>query len=197
MNAPADRFAPLLARLRARAWLGAALWALGAGLAVAGVLRLAGLPHAGLAGAGAALAVGTTLRLVGRAWRVDPPRLAAHLDRRFPELEESAALLLVEADGLPTLARLQRARVAPRWAKVTEAPGRWLPSLRPGMPLALGALGLALFLAAPWWRGAFVDGPGRPAADATRAAATADAPGPALLGITVRPPPTRTCRPTR
>lgn len=188
MIASADRFTPLLARLRTGAWLSAALWALGAGLAVAGVLRLAGLPYASLAGAGAALAAGATLRLAGKAWRVDPPRLAAHLDRRFPELEESAALLLVEADDLPALARLQRARVAPRWATVTGAPGRWLPSLRPGLPLALGTLGLALFLSAPWWRAAFVDGPGRPVEDAARGAATADAPVPALLDITVRPP---------
>ena len=83
----------ILARLKRRTWGGTVLRVAASGLLVFGLASAAGAPGA------AALALGLALltllaRLAGRAHRtLDRVRLAEHLDRCFPELEESAALL--------------------------------------------------------------------------------------------------------
>jgi hypothetical protein len=150
MTLPEQRFQPLLRQLRRRAWGRNLIIALAAGLLVAGVLRAVRPESAILVGAGVTLLLLIVGRLRGAAWRINSTRLAAHLDRRFPELEESAELLLADPAGLPTLQRLQRARVEPRWAVVATTPSRWLPRRRMTTPLLLALLGALLFLGSPY-----------------------------------------------
>ncbi len=71
------------------------------------------------------------LLAVNRPWRVDPVRIAGHLDRTYPEMEESGSLFLKPPEHLTLLERLQLHRVAsslaPR-ASVRPGPGTF------GMP---------------------------------------------------------------
>lgn len=49
--------------------------------------------------------------VVSRPWRIDAVRVARHLDRTYPEMEESGVLFLKPPDSLTLLERLQRNRV--------------------------------------------------------------------------------------
>lgn len=59
--------------------------------------------------------------------RLGPPAVARQLDRLFPELEDSAGLLLQDGAALPFLGQLQQQRVAQRLAELATAPAPLLP----------------------------------------------------------------------
>ncbi len=187
-------FESALARLHRRAWARAGLRALASGLLAAGLLAVFISPDQALtvlpvAGALSALLALLIIRLRGPEWRLDTDRFAAHLDRRFPEFEESSALLATGPDGLSTVAQLQRARIEPEWPRVAQEPARWLPPLGPGRPLALALLGITLLLAAPWLRDIAAPALRERAGDAGLAGITNDdVRAPRLLGIEVTPP---------
>lgn len=189
------RFPGLLARLRRRAWLAAGTRSLAAGLLVAAAVALFA-PDPGLAlpaGLGVAALTLVALRALGAAWRWRLQDVAAHLDRRFPELEESAGLLLTSGGELTDLRRWQRERIEPRWARVEAEPDRWLPRLGLGRWLALGALALVLLVAAPMLRplltSVFDDlAAAGETMGVTGTPSATQALQPRLLGVTVSPP---------
>ena len=121
---------------------------------LAGLLLLGALAARWPAGRTGLLA-GALAVLAGAAWQLWPLRrlglaaVARQLDRLFPELEDSAGLLLADAAALPFLGQLQQQRVGQRLGELaaTRAPllpvlfgNSWLVS---GLLLAGGA--------AAWW----------------------------------------------
>lgn len=139
----------LLGLLHRRLLLRAALTTVAGSAVVLGIAR--GLPEPAfltLTGFGALLILLGQVAL-DRPWRTDPEGLARHLDRCFPCLEESTALLLSDPAELPMLQRLQRQRVESRWPQVLTAPDRWLPPLQWRPALLLTLLGLSLWLLSP------------------------------------------------
>ncbi len=115
-------------------------------------------------------------------------RLASHLDRCFPELEESAALIAMPPQHPTTLQRLQQQRIAPRWNDLLAQHKRWLPSLRwqGALLIALGALLVVL-------TDRLLDGrfAGLNSTTPLTASEPSSAPATAtveLLGITITPP---------
>lgn len=97
-----------------------------------------------------------TLLTVSRPWLVDPLRLASHLDRTYPQVEESTALFLRSPDQLTLLERLQQNRVEetltglPASTTLGEPPRDFLraASLCLAVP-ALLAAGCGLFFLRP------------------------------------------------
>ncbi len=80
-------------------------------------------PTLGWAWCVGALAVVLALRLaVSRPWRIDAARIAGHLNRTYPEMEESGALFLKSSERLTLLERMQLHRVASSVA--TQTSGR-------------------------------------------------------------------------
>ena len=106
------------------------------------------------AGFGSTLAI---LLSAHRPWRIDAARIARHLDRSYPEMEESGALFLKGSEQWTLLERLQARRV--HAAITLLADGRRQPGTF-GMP-PRGFLNPAVFCAtaalivvagAGWWR---------------------------------------------
>jgi hypothetical protein len=139
----------MLVRLRRRLWLRQGLYALAAGVLGYAVLTLVGMApersvFLALAVAGFSLLINARRTLRG----VDIQALARHLDRRYPELEESTGLLLMTATDLAAMQGLQRDRVARRFQQETDDLA-WLPRVRPAGPLAVLAMGALLALMVP------------------------------------------------
>ncbi len=190
----AERLAALAARWNRR-WLAGALAVAVAAGVVSAVLsaRLGGLapgPAAALGGAAALLALGVALI---RRPRLDPRRVARHLDRTIPELEESAELALADEARLPPLERLQRRRVLERLDQVPE------PRL-PHRPFRRAIHTTAVLLAASatialWPAAGRSSGPARrPAADH---AADPEPPRITAVEVGIAPPPYTGRRPRR
>lgn len=97
----------------------------------------------------AALVLLFFLQLVlGPAWRrSNPDNFVEHLNRRFPDFEESARLLLADEDGLTPLQNLQRERVLAVWQKNMSQVDRWQMPVRyrPALAVIAGCILLGLF----------------------------------------------------
>ena len=107
---------------RRRWWTGAVLMvlataALGAALGRAGDWSTAG---GALLALSAALVAATGLGL--RRLRMDARVAARHLNRAWPQLEESAELLVADVESLSALERLQRERTRHTFERLTPAP---------------------------------------------------------------------------
>ena len=106
-------------------------------------------------GAGLLQVIATDLLRGNR--RVTRRRTVEHLDRRFPELQDSTALLLEPDDALSPLQRLQRARIATVLLGLAEA-SRLEPASYRRLPLAMAlsllaaALLVNLFWLMPGWQ---------------------------------------------
>lgn len=120
----------------------AALFGLAATLATVAAGLLAELPSLALGALALATAAVTLAALEPWVRQADAARVAAHLSRAVPALEESGHLLAVPAGHLDGLARLQAARVAARLAGAAVPLPR--PQLRPALLLVAAA---ALLLA--------------------------------------------------
>ncbi len=84
------------------------------------------------------------------AWRrSNPDNFMEHLNRRFPDFEESAGLLLADADGLTALQHLQRERVLSVYRQNLAQVTRWKTPVRYRAVLAIivGCLLLGMFSA--------------------------------------------------
>ena len=109
-----------------------------------------------VAAACAVFAITLAARLLRvQPWRLGAPQLTQHLDRTFPQFEESSALWLRPADSLTLVERLQRARTdeAARRLSATNKPTFAAPPrdlLR--VPLICLAAVLVLFVAVAGWR---------------------------------------------
>lgn len=113
MNAPSPPSAQLLRAARRRIWLDCGALALPAVLlAAAAGWRASGA--VGLIAAALAAALAASALTWRRLRRHDARRLAARLDARAPELEDSAELLFQPAGALHGLAALQRRRLDAR-----------------------------------------------------------------------------------
>ncbi len=86
------------------------LFALGAAGVAAG-LTLFWTPAWGWLATAAFLATLATKLAFSRIWTLDPARVVRHLDRTYPDLEESSALWLRAPESLTLLERLQLKRI--------------------------------------------------------------------------------------
>ncbi|MGI4761992.1 MAG: hypothetical protein ACRYF0_14890 [Janthinobacterium lividum] len=129
--------------------LAAVLLPTAAGLLLLGLLlaRWPGGQPALLAGMVAVLAV--AYWQLGPLRRLGPPAVARQLDRLFPELEDSAGLLLQDSAGLPFLGQLQQQRVAQRLAELTATQTPLLPVYFKNSLIISGLLLISSALA--WW----------------------------------------------
>ena len=81
---------------------------------------------------------------------ISPAVFAEHLDRRLPELEESAQLMLTDAGQLAPMRQLQRARVADVLPSLLADRHKWLPPATRAVTLwVLMAASLLILFAAP------------------------------------------------
>lgn len=102
-----------------------------------------------------ALLAGLVAVLTVAAWqlwplrRLGPATAARQLDRRFPELEDSAGLLLQDAEQLPFLGQLQQQRVGQRLTELATTQAPLLPILFK-KSLSISAL-LVAGSAVAWW----------------------------------------------
>ena len=148
-----------------------------AGLLLLGALAArwpAGRPGL-LAGALAVLALAA-----GQLWplrRLGPAAVARQLDRLFPELEDSAGLLLADAAELPFLGQLQQQRVGQRLVELAATRAPLLPVFFKNSLIISGLL-LAGGAAAWWLPARQAPAPARPAAVALRFRPDAGRPGP-------------------
>lgn len=118
---------------------------------VAGALVVGWSASGGVAAlAGVTLIVAWTRR---RRWRISPAAIAAHLDRTFVTLEESASLWLRAPAGLTLVEQLQRQRLDAAWrALVAADPNAGSPPKgRLRSSLGWMVLALGLFVAAERW----------------------------------------------
>ncbi|KUJ83023.1 hypothetical protein AWR36_010815 [Microbulbifer flavimaris] len=136
-------------------------------------------------GIGAAMLAGLGA-LLDHHWRPDPRYLCRLLDRRYPELQDSSALLLEAPESLPPLVRLQqqRTRVALEQLVAGEAlqrfrPRRWRPAIGATLALCIAVLLAPLMTAAISLWGGKHPGPGAPAA----VPGTAGNEGPGIIRI--------------
>ncbi len=136
--------ASLLAQLKKRLWVQAALGSLSVGLVVLALsTQVMGHPMP-------ILGLGSVLLTLGfHAIRYRPLRwttatFAQYLNRRIPALEESAGLWLLPESSLTTLQRLQRRRVAAIWDELEQSSQGWLPPVNVREPLGVLAVGLVL-----------------------------------------------------
>ena len=123
-----------------------------------------------------AFAAGAVVRLFrSKPWRVDAAVVARHLDRAFPELEESSALWLVPRENLTLVQRLQRSRADDAARHLNTAAGASFAAaprdLLRAPALWLGAA-VAFLVALTSWR--LMDQP--PGAGASRETAVPAAP---------------------
>ena len=138
----------LLWRLRLRRGLEAAAIA----ACIAALCALAGMVPANAALIAAAAWAVAFLGLGVRPvyGKLSPAVFAAHLDRRFPELEESAGLMLNDGAGLRLMRQLQRDRVAGALPSALAERSQWLPpATRAATVWVLVAAVLVTVLAAP------------------------------------------------
>lgn len=131
-----------------RAWvrrlvLADLLLGMAAGISALILIRGTGLRGASLWALGTAILVVLLLLLLRR--RANLTLITRHLDRRVPELEESAGLLLVESGSLSPLARLQRQRIETRFAEVQLPPLPTRPLTRSAWFSAALVAGSAVF----------------------------------------------------
>lgn len=147
-------------------------------------------PPRWLAGGAAGIGVIVAGAAAGRRAPTDARRVARHLDRVHPSLEESTALLLEEDASLTALERLQRERVARELARLEIGllPNRPLRRALAAAAVMLG--GAAVLAAAGVLRGApaasgFVPGPLPPALDSLPPGVPPTIRG---LAIEIRPP---------
>jgi hypothetical protein len=90
------------------------------------------------------------LGLLPRYRRISLDAFAEHLDRRFPALEESSRLVLVDEEQLGPLQQLQRARVLEVLPNALTERQQWLPTAARAATLSvLVAAGVLALLAAP------------------------------------------------
>ena len=121
---------------------------------VAGLLLLGALAARWPAGR-PGLLVGALAVLALAAWQLRPLRklspaaVARQLDRLFPELEDSAGLLLQTSEALPFLGQLQQQRVGRRLGELAAAQAPLLPVSFKNALLLSGLLLLGSALA--WW----------------------------------------------
>lgn len=189
-----DRAWLTLGALRLRRTRGAAAFltaVAAAGLAAAIAVR-AGAGALGVAAAallGGLAAGAAARRLTGRS-PLTPELLAGYVNRTVPEAEESAQLLLQEAEGLTLLERLQQRRTETALAGRARLPdlptGPQRPFLRAALALALAALAVVL-IPAPSLGGAPRSG-APPAAPAPAASGAGSAPSIASVRLVIRPP---------
>ena len=138
----------LLVRLRMRRGIEAA--AIAACITAIGALAGAAPGHSAIiataAWALAYLGLGTLPAYRG----ISPPVFAEHLNRRLPELEDSAQLMLTEAGRLTPMQRLQRTRVAQVLPSALADRRKWLPPVTGTTTLSvLITASLLALLAAP------------------------------------------------
>jgi len=144
---------------------------------------LLGLLAARWPGGRPGLLAGMAAVLAVAAWqlwplrRLGPPAVARQLDRLFPELEDSAGLLLQDGAGLPFLGQLQQQRVAQRLGELTSTQAPLLPVYFKNSLLISGLLLLGSALA--WWLPTRPTAPTAPGAVAVRFAPDAARPVPA------------------
>ncbi len=134
---------------RRRAWLQAGVQGVALATLAAAWGRWGIAAHPLVVAASVLAAVLLWHRLRAPAFNMDIDDLAAHLNRCFPPLEESAALVLRGAPQQDVLAHLQRARVTARWSKVVSESDVWLPRLRWRGALVAVLIGAALLLNPP------------------------------------------------
>lgn len=157
-------------------------------LAAVGLPTLAGLLLLGLLAARwpagrPALLVGMAAVLAAAAWQLWPlrrlgsPAVARQLDRLFPELEDSAGLLLQDSGALPFLGQLQQQRVAQRLGALAAARASLLPVYFKNSLLISAVLLAGSALA--WWVPAPPRATPAPAAVAVRFSPDAARPVPA------------------
>jgi len=108
--------------------------------------RLLSVPTSTLLLLCAMLALAALLQLrLGTAWRrSNPANFLEHLNRRFPDFEESAGLLLAADDSLTPMQRLQRGRVLLVYRQNLEQVQRWRNPVR--YRAALGVVSACLLL---------------------------------------------------
>ena len=188
MNRPLLDAEALVRRIRRRGWLRAVLEALAAGLAGGALAAFGGSPApVPLAAAGLVAGVTVLLRAGNsRAVRADRARIVEHLNRRFPELEESARLLLLAPETLSPVQRLQRARIEPAASTLADRPEDWLPRFH-----VLPVLMVAGLCAAAWWWAPTLRSTLQPGSGETLERAGQDGPAsalPTLRDIEIVPP---------
>lgn len=178
-----------MARVQRRAWFNTLLRAV-ATAALAGAVSALFTSNPLLI---SMIAAATLLFMIiaGRAGQthrnLNQQNLARHLDRHFPELEESAALLLMPPAHATTLQGLQRKRIALRWNSLLMDQQRWLPPLRWRTPLLTLLLALVLGLAGMQFSGRGTPFDQMVTATTTPARMTG-LPVPELLELTITPP---------
>ena len=142
----ADPLALLLGRLRQRLWLQAILTSLSLAVVVLALsYQVVGTPLP-LLGIAAALLMLVLDYVRYRPLRWSTATFAHYLNRRVPDLEESAGLWLQPESSLTMLQRLQRRRVAHVWDELPQSPQRWLPALNPRAALGVTGVGVVMGL---------------------------------------------------
>ena len=174
-DSPATAFERLSRRWQARLLVAVAGFSLGLGLVAFGVLGwLSPWPASArllVAGLVALACLGTGAAWVRRRFGA-LDLVARHLDRTVPELEESAALLLVPEDSLATLDRLQQRRVRAAFERVSEVTLPW------GLPRRIWTLAAATLVAGALLVILHPNGVGR--------LGTSGGPGPGISGAPAR-----------
>lgn len=147
----------LLRRLRRQAWLTVLLQAAAVAAVASGVVMLTtGAVNRSLWTALVFGLVSLGLLRGGRAFhRLDPGYLAQHLDRVYPQLEESTSLLLRGADGLSPAQAMQQRRAAAAFDRLDWADRAWRPSRPRAWPAMALLAGLLLWAAADPLRSAW------------------------------------------
>lgn len=137
----------------------------------------------------AAAAVLAVLGYRARRRRVGEREVAAHLDRVWPELEDSAGLLAVPRDRLSPLPAMQRRRIEKRLAAQPAAAGLpWRPLREALRGLLLSALCTAALAVGGRLTEPADRGTARPGAEVAAGAPNLGAPGLSGLVLTVTPP---------
>ena len=124
----------------------------------------------------AAFAVALVLRLSrSQPWKLDAAHLARHLDRAFPQLEESSALWLRADDSLTFVERLQRSRVDTAARQLNAGAGHSFAAAPPDFirrSLMWFLAAAALLVAVGVWR--LLEPPAREAPGDTATSASGD-----------------------
>lgn len=154
---PSKRSAELLrsfARLKRRLWLRRLLRVLMVITLVTAALALAGLKALLITTIAALSGILLVLVLLFRPeyQQLTAARFARHLDRRFPQLEESSILLLADAEELSTMQTMQARRTGAALKDCLAQETRWLPPLRPALPVTVIITCALLTLIAPQLR---------------------------------------------
>jgi hypothetical protein len=129
--------------------------------------------------------LGFGLHLGIRLRRMDPDWVARALDARFPELEDSSALLLRVAEPLPNLVRWQRARIGDRLQALRPRPDLRAPW--PRLRWLLSFLAAAAFAAAAVY-GAWISQAQPAPALASKPSASAVLPQLRAIDLRITPP---------